>query len=128
MPALAVTCAFTLGTLVVLMALFGVFSLVGDAASQSFLPRLVPVGLSMGAENANELGYRQVVTPDRLQSRMNTTMRSINRAMIVLGALVGGLLADAIGYRTMLGAATGGFLLVAAGTTSCGRISALRQH
>jgi predicted MFS family arabinose efflux permease len=40
-------------------------------------------------------------------------MRSINRAMIVIGAPVGGFLGDAIGYRPMLWAAAGGFLSVA---------------
>lgn len=71
------------------------------------------LGLSMGAENANEMGYRQVVTPDRLQGRTNATMRSVNRAMIVVGAPVGGFLGDAIGYRPMIWAAAGGFLTVA---------------
>lgn len=69
-------------------------------------------GLSIGAENANEMGYRQAVTPDRLQGRMNATMRSVNRAMIVVGAPVGGLLADLLGYRTMLWCAAGGFAVV----------------
>jgi MFS family permease len=72
------------------------------------------VGLSMGAENANEMGYRQAVTPDRLQGRTNTTMRSINRAMVVAGAPVAGLLADSLGYRPVLAAASVGFLLAAA--------------
>ncbi|GAA1660222.1 MFS transporter [Fodinicola feengrottensis] len=70
-------------------------------------------GFSLGAENANEMGYRQAVTPDRLQGRMNATMRSINRAMIVIGAPVGGFLGDTIGYRPMLWAGAGGFLVVA---------------
>lgn len=69
-------------------------------------------GLSIGAENANEMGYRQAVTPDRLQGRMNATMRSINRAMIVVGAPVGGLLADLLGYRTILWSAVAGFAVV----------------
>jgi MFS family permease len=72
-------------------------------------------GLALGAENANEMGYRQAVTPDRLQGRMNATMRSINRAMIVIGAPLGGLLGDAIGFRFILWLAAGGFLAVAAG-------------
>ncbi|HEX6443699.1 MAG TPA: MFS transporter [Streptosporangiales bacterium] len=67
------------------------------------------LGLALGAENANEMGYRQAVTPDRLQGRMNATMRSLNRAMVVVGAPVGGLLADALGYRVMLWAAAAGF-------------------
>ena len=73
------------------------------------------LGLSMGVSNANSMGYRQSVTPDRLQARMNTTMRSINRAMIVLGAPLGGLLADAIGFRVVLWIAVAGFLTVATG-------------
>jgi MFS family permease len=70
-------------------------------------------GLSMGAENANTLGYRQSVTPDALQGRMNATMRSINRAMVVFAAPLGGLLADTIGYRQALCWAAAGFVLVA---------------
>src|SRR5690606_25693073 len=50
-------------------------------------------GLGMGLENANTLGYRQAVTPDALQGRMNTSIRSVNRAMIVVGAPLGGILA-----------------------------------
>lgn len=73
------------------------------------------VGLSMGAENANEMAYRQTITPDHLQGRVNSAIRSINRAMIVLGAPIGGLFADAVGYRVALGVAAGGFLLVAVG-------------
>lgn len=70
-------------------------------------------GLAMGLENANEMGYWQAVTPDPLQGRMNSTRRSINRAMIVVGAPVGGLLADSLGYRETLWIALTGFALVA---------------
>lgn len=73
------------------------------------------VGLSLGASNANEMGYRQAITPDNLQGRMNTTMRSINRAMIVVGAPLGGLLADRIGFRVTLWITVAGFLGVAGG-------------
>jgi predicted MFS family arabinose efflux permease len=73
-----------------------------------FLP-----GLSMGAENANEMGYRQTVTPDRLQGRMNATMQSINRSMIVIGAPLGGFLGERIGYSNMLRMAALGLLAVA---------------
>jgi MFS family permease len=58
--------------------------------------------VSMGLESPIEMAYRQCVTPDRLQGRMNTTMRSLNRGAIVVGAPVGGLLADATTYRTAL--------------------------
>ena len=72
------------------------------------------LGLTMGTANANEMGYSQSITPDHLQGRMNATMRSINRAMIVIGAPLGGLLADTVGYRPMLYAAAVGFGLVSA--------------
>jgi MFS family permease len=77
-----------------------------------FAGALLLVGLSMGAENANEMGYWQAVTPDALQGRTNATRRSINRAMIVLGAPAGGFLADALGYRAMLYTAAAGFFIV----------------
>jgi predicted MFS family arabinose efflux permease len=93
---------------------FGVSGWVGwvDVVAGQFV-----IGLSMGAENANEMGYRQSVTPDELQGRMNATMRSINRAMIVFAAPLGGLVADRIGYRTTIGIAAAGFALVAVGMT-----------
>jgi predicted MFS family arabinose efflux permease len=56
-------------------------------------------GFALGTVNSNEMGYRQAVTPDALQGRMNATMRSINRSALVIGAPIGGLLADAIGFR-----------------------------
>ncbi|GAB2504302.1 MFS transporter [Promicromonospora xylanilytica] len=70
-------------------------------------------GLGMGLENANSMGYRQAVTPDRLQARTNTTIRSLNRAMLVIGAPLGGLLADHLGYRPALWLGVAGFTLVA---------------
>jgi MFS family permease len=76
------------------------------------------LGLSMGVSNANSMGYRQSITPDRLQGRMNATMRSINRAMIVIGAPLGGLLADAIGFRVVLWITVAGFLMVATGLSA----------
>ncbi|MEV4312365.1 MFS transporter [Actinocrispum sp. NPDC049592] len=57
---------------------------------------------TMGAASPNEMGYRQSVTPDHLQGRMNTTIRSLNRGMIVVGAPLGGILADTAGFRTAL--------------------------
>jgi len=77
-------------------------------------------GLALGAENANELGYWQAVTPDNLQGRTNATRRSINRSMIVIGAPAGGLLADTFGYRLMLWCVAAGFLAVA-GTLAASR-------
>lgn len=69
-------------------------------------------GLALGLENANEMGFRQAITPDALQGRVNTTIRSINRAAIVVGAPIGGFLADGIGYRPTLWIAIAGFVVV----------------
>jgi MFS family permease len=59
-------------------------------------------GFGLGTEGPVEMSYRQSITPDRLQGRMNSTMRSLNRAAIVVGAPAGGLLADLLGYRPAL--------------------------
>lgn len=75
-------------------------------------------GLAMGLENANEMGYWQSVTPDDLLGRMNSTRRSVNRGMIVLGAPLGGVLADSLGFRPTLWIALSGFVLVALGLLS----------
>jgi MFS family permease len=71
------------------------------------------VGITMGIENANTLGFRQAVTPDGLQGRTNTTMRSVNRAMVVVGAPLGGVLADAAGFRPALWVSAAGIATVA---------------
>lgn len=72
-------------------------------------------GLAMGMSNSHEMSYRQLVTPDELQARTNTTLRSINRAVVVVVAPVAGLLADALGIRPMLVVAAVVFALVAGG-------------
>lgn len=69
-------------------------------------------GFGLGLSNANEMGYRQAVTPDELQARTNTTMRSANRAMIVLGAPIGGVLATWLGFRPTLWIAVAGMVAV----------------
>ncbi len=74
-------------------------------------------GLAMGTENANEMGYRQAVTPDRLQSRTNSVLRSTNRAALLVGALLGGTVVVPLagGYRGALWVAAAGFAVTAVG-------------
>ena len=72
-------------------------------------------GLAMGMSNSHEMSYRQLVTPDELQARTNTTLRSLNRGVMVVVAPIAGLLADAWGIRPILLAAAVIFALVAAG-------------
>ncbi len=59
-------------------------------------------GWAMGLSNSHEMSYRQRLTPDELQARVNTTMRSFNRAVIVVVAPVAGFLADQFGLRPAL--------------------------
>jgi predicted MFS family arabinose efflux permease len=82
-------------------------------------------GFGMGVDNPIEMSYRQAVTPDRLQGRTNATMRSLNRAMVVVGAPLGGLLADSAGLRTALwlgvaGIGATGALLLLSGFRAAG--------
>jgi MFS family permease len=72
-------------------------------------------GLAMGISNSHESSYRQLVTPDELQARTIITMRSINRAVIVVVAPLAGLMAAAWGIRPALLVAAGIFAVVAAG-------------
>lgn len=87
----------------------------------SSLPALVCVvaavqflyGLSMGIEDANDIGYRQAVAPDRIQGRMNSTIRTVNRVVFFCGALLTGVLVTVAGYRLTLGIAAIAFAAAA---------------
>lgn len=70
-------------------------------------------GVGLGLSLPVELSYRQAATPDRLLARTNATMRSFNRAAVVVGAPLGGLLATAAGPRFALGVAAAGMALAA---------------
>lgn len=71
-------------------------------------------GIAMGVSNSHEMSYRQLLTPDELQARTNTTMRSLNRAVLVFGAPLAGLGAGLAGNAAMLVAAALIFVLSAA--------------
>jgi MFS family permease len=71
-------------------------------------------GWAMGLSNSHEMSYRQRLTPDELQARVNTTMRSFNRAVIVVVAPLAGLFADGIGLRPALVVAAGVFAVATA--------------
>lgn len=86
----------------------------------------VLAGFGMGVENANSLGYRQSVTPDEMQGRMNATIRSANRTCAVVGALGGGLVAQLLGLREALWVAVALFV-VAAGVVLCSPLRTARH-
>jgi MFS family permease len=70
---------------------------------------------SMGAPiyNINQVSLRQIITPNRLQGRMNATMRTIIWGTIPVGSLLGGVLSGpgALGVipTLILGALVSGF-------------------
>jgi MFS family permease len=72
-------------------------------------------GLAMGMSNSHEMSYRQLVTPDHLQARTNTSLRSVNRAVMVIVAPLAGMAADRWGMRPTLLIAALAFGLVSAG-------------
>jgi len=59
-------------------------------------------GAAGGIENANELGYWQAVTPDRMLGRVNATRRAANRTAGALGAVAGGAAVTLAGPRPAL--------------------------
>ncbi|HUZ01989.1 MAG TPA: MFS transporter [Thermomicrobiaceae bacterium] len=52
--------------------------------------------------NVNQVSLRQTITPDRLQGRMNATMRFLVWGMMPVGSLLGGVLGSALGLRPTL--------------------------
>jgi MFS family permease len=61
--------------------------------------------------NITQVSLRQAITPDRLQGRMNASMRFLVWGTIPLGALVGGSLGTLLGvYPTLVIAAIGGLI------------------
>jgi MFS family permease len=87
-----------------------VFSVAGlgyPLAPKSFpLPVLMAAQLLFGfsaiAYNILQVSYRQAITPERLQGRMNAAMRWIVWGTIPLGTLAGGLIAQETTLRTAL--------------------------
>ena len=68
--------------------------------------RPVPVGVSMALSgvgmmlwNVVTVSLRQRITPDRLLGRMNASYRLVGWGTMPLGALLGGVLAEALGLR-----------------------------
>jgi MFS family permease len=61
--------------------------------------------------NITQVSLRQAITPDRVQGRMNASMRFVVWGTIPIGSLIGGFLGEQIGLRpTMLVGGLGGML------------------
>ena len=52
--------------------------------------------------NVNQVSLRQAITPDRMQGRMNATMRFIVWGTIPIGTLAGGILGTVIGLQNTI--------------------------
>jgi len=63
-------------------------------------------GVTNPVYNINQVSLRQAITPDRLQGRMNASVRFIVWGTIPIGALMGGALGEALGLRTAILAMT----------------------
>lgn len=73
------------------------------AQPDTALPILVAGGFIFGFSgvvyNINQVSLRQAITPERMQGRMNATMRFIVWGTIPVGSIVGGLLGTVVGVR-----------------------------
>jgi hypothetical protein len=97
----------------------------GGALCMPLAANVSPVGVALLVANQlitdpawtfyeiNELSLRQSVTPDRLQGRMHAGMRVIEFGAMLLGTLVGGVVAQLWGPRTALFLAVAGTLTAA---------------
>ncbi|MBA3778412.1 MAG: MFS transporter [Chloroflexi bacterium] len=89
-------------TIVASALLFGPPMLLIPLAPRDFpAPLLIASGLFAGLANVvynvTQVSFRQAITPERMQGRMNATMRFIVWGTIPLGQVLGGVLATTIG-------------------------------
>jgi MFS family permease len=98
-----------IGPAILLGALGGVAQLIVPLAPQDAndaIPFLVVstllVSFGVVLYNVNQLSMRQAITPERLQGRMNSTMRFIVWGVLPLGQLTGGALATSFDLRTAI--------------------------
>jgi predicted MFS family arabinose efflux permease len=52
--------------------------------------------------NINQVSFRQTIVPDRLQGRMNATMRAFGYGAATVGALVGGIVGSKYGILSAM--------------------------
>lgn len=97
-----------LGPTIVGSAFLSSFALVAVAVAprEAPVPFLIAGGVIGAATaviyNVNQVSLRQAITPDRMQGRMNATMRFIVWGTIPIGSIVGGFLGSAIGLQTTI--------------------------
>ena len=92
------------GPVIVLGAATGIASLlIPLAPRESPVPFLVAselvISLGVTIYNITQVSFRQAITPERLQGRMNSVIRFIAWGVMPLGSLIGGVLASAVDLR-----------------------------
>ena len=60
------------------------------------------IGLGSTVYNLTQVSLRQTITPDRLQGRMNASMRFMVWGTMPIGSLIGGVLGSLIGLQPTL--------------------------
>lgn len=105
----AITCSYAISAIGVVVMLTAGLVPTGWAAAAVLAVGQFGHGWAMGIGNSHEMSYRQVLTPDELQARTNTTMRSLNRAVLVIASPIAGLAADRLGFGSALLAAVAVF-------------------
>ncbi|HUJ91387.1 MAG TPA: MFS transporter [Gaiellaceae bacterium] len=115
-----------------------VFSLAGFAFPLAPVSFPTPVlflgtfafGVGGMAYNITQVSLRQSITPERMQGRMNASMRWIVWGTLPLGALVGGAIATSFSVRTALwvGAIGGTFTFLPVLLTSVAKVREMPAH
>jgi MFS family permease len=99
----AVTRRLGLGrTLFLAVIAGGLFALIVPLAQYGFAVPILILATAVGfymnpLYNINQVSLRQAITPDRVQGRMNATMRTIVWGTMPIGSLIGGILGSTIG-------------------------------
>jgi MFS family permease len=104
------------GPTIVLGAAMGAATLLVPLAPESSpIPFLIAAqaitSLGLPIYNVTQVSFRQAITPERLQGRMNSVMRFVVWGVIPLGSLAGGALATAIDLRAAIWAGAVGMSL-----------------
>jgi MFS family permease len=86
------------------MILSGPATLIAAFAQPDTAVVVLTVALFLGSfagvvYNINQVSLRQAITPERIQGRMNATMRFLVWGTIPIGQIVGGTLAQTVGVR-----------------------------
>jgi MFS family permease len=94
-------------TIVAAAVVFGSSGLLLALAPRDLAPPYVAAGIFLGGlggaiYNINQVSLRQAITPERMQGRMNATMRFIVWGTIPFGSILGGLLGGVVGLHTTI--------------------------